>query len=116
MLPEVKKLGGTLANYAWHIQLLGTEALVVSAVGQDKDGAGGSFTSVLTMRMLEGLSLTEIHRLSLVISAFVCKQKGATSVVPQANYENQKMERMNIASLHFFQSLFNIGLSFSYFE
>ena len=38
MLPNGKKLGGAPANFAYHAHALGTQALVVSAVGNDELG------------------------------------------------------------------------------
>lgn len=38
MLPEGRQLGGAPANFAYHCHALGAEGLVVSAVGEDKDG------------------------------------------------------------------------------
>lgn len=38
VLPEGKKLGGALANFAYHVSQLGLDSCVVSAVGDDKLG------------------------------------------------------------------------------
>jgi fructokinase len=39
LLPEGRRLGGAPANFAYHCQTLGAQAAVVSAVGNDRDGA-----------------------------------------------------------------------------
>lgn len=39
LLPEGRQLGGAPANFAYHCHALGANGLVVSAVGDDKDGA-----------------------------------------------------------------------------
>ncbi|PWD99819.1 carbohydrate kinase family protein [Marinilabilia rubra] len=43
----------------------------------DTIGAGDSFTAAITMGLLEGLPLPEIHRRAVNLSAFVCTQNGA---------------------------------------
>ena len=40
VFPSGKKLGGAPANFAYHAAQLGHDALVVSAVGYDRDGSG----------------------------------------------------------------------------
>ncbi|MDH4202241.1 MAG: carbohydrate kinase [Phycisphaerae bacterium] len=39
MLPDGRRLGGAPANFAYHCHALGADSFVVSAVGDDKDGA-----------------------------------------------------------------------------
>lgn len=51
---------------------------------EDTIGAGDSFTSALVMGILNNLSLNEIHRKAVEISAFVCTQKGATPVLKES--------------------------------
>ena len=35
LLPEGKQLGGAPANFAYHARALGTEGIVISAIGND---------------------------------------------------------------------------------
>ena len=51
---------------------------------EDTIGAGDSFTSALVMGILNNLSLNQIHRKAVEISAFVCTQKGATPVLNES--------------------------------
>ena len=44
----------------------------------DTVGAGDSFTGVMIIGKLQNKPLTEIHQLAVMVSAFVCTQKGAT--------------------------------------
>lgn len=38
LMPEGRRLGGAPANFAYHCHSLGADGIIVSAVGQDKDG------------------------------------------------------------------------------
>jgi len=49
----------------------------------DTIGAGDSFTAALTVGLLAGKSLKEIHRSAIEISAFVCTRAGAMPVIPE---------------------------------
>ncbi len=48
----------------------------------DTVGAGDSFTSVMVMGLLSGMSLDKINQLAGKVAAFVCSQSGATPVLP----------------------------------
>jgi len=49
---------------------------------EDTVGAGDSFTAALTMGLLKGIPIREIHRHAAELSAYVCTRKGATPEVP----------------------------------
>jgi len=71
---------GDKGSYLFHkdeISFIQTPVVEV----EDTIGAGDSFTAALVMGILNNLSLKEIHRKAVEISAFVCTQKGATPVL-----------------------------------
>ena len=59
MLPEGRQLGGAPANFAYHCHALGAESLVVSAVGDDKDGV--DIVNSLTELGIETSYLEKVH-------------------------------------------------------
>ncbi len=48
----------------------------------DSVGAGDSFSAVVALGYLKGLSLDKINRCASRVAAFVCSQKGATPKIP----------------------------------
>lgn len=50
----------------------------------DTVGAGDSFSAVVALGLLKGCSLDDINRLANRVAAYVCSQKGATPVIPEA--------------------------------
>ncbi len=48
----------------------------------DSVGAGDSFSAVVTLGYLKGLSLDKINRCASRVAAYVCSQKGATPQIP----------------------------------
>jgi fructokinase len=49
----------------------------------DTVGAGDAFTAVLAVGLLNGMSLTDLHRSAERLAGYVCTQAGATPVIPQ---------------------------------
>jgi fructokinase len=49
---------------------------------KDTVGAGDSFTAVMIMCLLLGLSLDKINQIAAKVAAFVCSQSGATPALP----------------------------------
>lgn len=49
----------------------------------DTVGAGDSFTAALVKGILAGKKLSEVHKLAVEVSAYVCTQKGATPDLPE---------------------------------
>lgn len=50
----------------------------------DTVGAGDSFTGSFCAAILRGLPVAEAHKLAVEVSAYVCTQKGAMPMIPQA--------------------------------
>jgi len=50
----------------------------------DTVGAGDAFTATLVMGFLKGLALDAINRHANAVASYVCSQKGATPVLPDA--------------------------------
>ena len=50
----------------------------------DTVGAGDSFTAAFMACILKGMSIMEAHRIAVQISAYVCTQKGAMPMLPDA--------------------------------
>jgi fructokinase len=50
----------------------------------DTVGAGDAFAAALTMGLLNGLHLGEVHALSAEMACYVCSQPGATPTMPEA--------------------------------
>ena len=48
----------------------------------DTVGAGDSFTAALTLGLLHGMDLDEMHELAAKVAAYVCSQAGATPPLP----------------------------------
>lgn len=49
----------------------------------DTVGAGDSFTAAFIASIVKGKSIAEAHRTAVDVSAFVCTQNGAMSILPQ---------------------------------
>jgi fructokinase len=52
----------------------------------DTVGAGDAFTAILVAGMLQGVSLSEVHKKATDTAAFVCTQKGATPRISEIIY------------------------------
>ena len=50
----------------------------------DTVGAGDAFTAALTMGLLSGMDLSEVHGIADEIARYVCSQPGATPSMPEA--------------------------------
>jgi fructokinase len=72
---------GEKGSYLFHGEEVSFVATPTVQV-EDTIGAGDSFTSAMVMGILNQLTLKEIHRRAVELSAFVCTQKGATPVLP----------------------------------
>lgn len=62
-----------------HVSFVETPKVEVA----DTVGAGDSFTAAFVSSVLQGLSVTEAHKLAVETSAYVCTQNGAMPVLPQ---------------------------------
>ena len=50
----------------------------------DTVGAGDAFAAALTMGLLAGMSLAEVHTIAADVARHVCSQRGATPPLPDA--------------------------------
>jgi fructokinase len=50
----------------------------------DTVGAGDAFTAALTMGLLSGMDLDEVHAIAAETARYVCTQTGATPAMPEA--------------------------------
>jgi fructokinase len=50
----------------------------------DTVGAGDAFGAALTMGMLRGIDLDEVHAIAAEVARYVCSQSGATPAMPEA--------------------------------
>ncbi len=49
----------------------------------DTVGAGDAFTAALTMGLLSGMDIGEVHAIAAGIAGYVCSRPGATPAMPE---------------------------------
>lgn len=72
---------GTNGSYVFaegHPSFISTPKVEVA----DTVGAGDSFTAAFVAALLNGTSVAQAHKLAVAVSAYVCTQHGAMSVLP----------------------------------
>mgnify|MGYP000043289893 FL=1 len=72
---------GTNGSYVFaegHPSFISTPKVKVA----DTVGAGDSFTAAFVAALLNGTSVAQAHKLAVAVSAYVCTQHGAMSVLP----------------------------------
>jgi fructokinase len=70
---------GSLIYQAGHWSELPSSRIQVA----DSVGAGDAFTAALTMGLLAGMELNEVHAIAVEVAGYVCSRQGATPAMPE---------------------------------